>query len=82
MVAAATSQFELARALMENGADPNNCDTEGTTCLDMSSRERRVSTTSGSKNVVLEPLHFLLPGVFRVPFCETSTRKLASGSKV
>ena len=35
MVAAATSQFAQAEALMENGADPNNCDTEGATCLDM-----------------------------------------------
>ena len=35
MVASATSQFAPAIARMENGADPNNCDTEGATCLDM-----------------------------------------------
>ena len=35
MVAAATSQFAQAEALMLNGADPNNCDTEGATCLDL-----------------------------------------------
>ena len=40
MVAAATSQFAQAEALMENGADPNNCDTEGATCLDMAWHNR------------------------------------------
>ena len=35
MVAAATSQFAQAEALMENGADPNNCDENGATCLDV-----------------------------------------------
>ena len=35
MVVAATSQFSPAIALMENGADPNKRDKEGTTCLDM-----------------------------------------------
>ena len=40
MVAAATSQFEQARVLMENGADPNNCDTDGATCLDMAWNNR------------------------------------------
>ena len=36
MVAAATSQFAAAEVLMENGADPNNCDANGATCLDLS----------------------------------------------
>ena len=32
MMAAATSQFLQAEALMHNGADPNNCDENGATC--------------------------------------------------
>ena len=35
MVASATSQFLQAEALMLNGADPNNCDENGQTCLDL-----------------------------------------------
>ena len=35
MVAAATSQFLQAEVLMLNGADPNNCDENGATCLDL-----------------------------------------------
>ena len=42
MVAAATSQFALAIVLMENGADPNKCDTEGATCLDMAWNNREM----------------------------------------
>ena len=45
MVAAATSQFAQAEALMENGADPNNCDTEGATCLDMAWNNRAMQKT-------------------------------------
>jgi len=45
MVAAATSQFAQAVALMENGADPNNCDTEGATCLDMAWNNRAMQKT-------------------------------------
>ena len=44
MVAAATSQFAQAEALMENGADPNNCDANGATCLDLSWNNRRMQT--------------------------------------
>jgi len=42
MVAAATSQFDQVVALMENGADPNNCDTEGATVLDMAWNNREM----------------------------------------
>ena len=42
MVAAATSQFAQAEALMQNGADPNNCDQNGATCLDLSWDNRRM----------------------------------------
>ena len=40
MVVAATSQFAQAIVLMESGADPNNKDTEGATCLDMAWNNR------------------------------------------
>ena len=40
MVAAATSQFAQAIVIMENGADPNNCNTEGTMCRDMAWNNR------------------------------------------
>ena len=42
MVAAATSQFAQAEALMENGADPNNCDESGATCLDLAWNNRKM----------------------------------------
>ena len=45
MVAAATSQFAQAAVLMENLADPNNCDTEGATCLDMAWNNRAMQKT-------------------------------------
>ena len=45
MVAAATSQFAQVEALMENGADPNNCDTEGATVLDMAWNNRAMQKT-------------------------------------
>ena len=45
MVAAATSQFEQVVALMENGADPNNCDAEGATVLDMAWNNRAMQKT-------------------------------------
>ena len=45
MVAAATSQFDQVVALMENGADPNNCDTEGATVLDMAWNNRAMQKT-------------------------------------
>ena len=45
MVVAATSQFAQAIVLMENGADPNNCDTEGATCLDMAWNNRAMQKT-------------------------------------
>ena len=35
MVASATSELLQAEALMHNGADPNNCDENGATCLDV-----------------------------------------------
>ena len=45
MVAAATSQFDQVVALMENGADPNNCDAEGATVLDMAWNNRAMQKT-------------------------------------
>ena len=42
MVAAATSQFSPAIVLMENGADPNKRDKEGTTCLDMAWNNKKM----------------------------------------
>ena len=42
MVVAATSQLALAIVLMENGADPNNRDAEGATCLDMAWNNREM----------------------------------------
>ena len=42
MVAAATSQFAQAEALMENGADPNNCDDSGASCLDLAWNNRKM----------------------------------------
>ena len=45
MVVAATSQFDQVVALMENGADPNNCDTEGATVLDMAWNNRAMQKT-------------------------------------
>ena len=44
MVVAATSQFSPAIVLMENGADPNKRDKEGTTCLDMAWNNRDMQT--------------------------------------
>ena len=45
MVAAAASQFDQVVALMENGADPNNCDAEGATVLDMAWNNRAMQKT-------------------------------------
>ena len=42
MVAAATSQFVAVEALMENGADPNAENDEGTTALDQAWNSRRM----------------------------------------
>ena len=42
MVAAATSQFLPAEALMHNGADPNNCVADGATCLDLAWNNRQM----------------------------------------
>ena len=41
MVAAATSQFVAVEALMENGADPNAENDEGTTALDQARNSRK-----------------------------------------
>lgn len=57
MVVAATSQFAQARALMENGADPNNCNTGGmgggARCLDMAwnNRELQILVTNTAARV-------------------------------
>ena len=40
MVASATSQFAQAESLMLNGANPNNRDNNGATCLDLAWNNR------------------------------------------
>ena len=42
MVAAATSQFVAVEALMENGADPNAENDEGTTAMDQALNSSRM----------------------------------------